>query len=105
MSNLNLKTSTPLRQQVKNEPQIVTEATEILIDSRNDQEFKKKVFIGGYDKELEIIFKQIDSCQKSYAGFLIYGPSGSGKSLLAQAIISKLEVYKLIQINGSEVFR
>ena len=105
LSNLNLKTSTPLRQQVKNEPQIVTEATEILIDSRNDQEFKKKVFIGGYDKELEIIFKQIDSCQKSYAGFLIYGPSGSGKSLLAQAIISKLEGYKLIQINGSEVFR
>jgi len=103
LSNLNLKTSTPVRQ-VKNEPQIVTEATEILIDSRNDEEFKKKVFIGGYDKELEIIFKQIDSCQKSYAGFLIYGPSGSGKSLLAQAIISKLEGYKLIQINGSEIF-
>ena len=63
------------------------------------------ILASNYKFELEIIFKQIDSCQKSYAGFLIYGPSGSGKSLLAQAIISKLEGYKLIQINGSEVFR
>ena len=66
---------------------------------------KKEVFIGGYDKELEIIFKQIKNTLKSYTGFLIYGPSGCGKSLLAQAVISKLEGYKLVQINGSEVYR
>ena len=89
----------------KNEPQIVTEATEISIVSDNYRVPKKEVFIGGYDKELEIIFKQIKNTLKSYTGFLIYGPSGCGKSLLAQAVISKLEGYKLVQINGSEVYR
>ena len=111
-SNLSIKTSTPKRTiNDAEEYKIITEITEFEILENLALESKivtpRSMSIGGVNNELKIIRKAIDSLNfktKSYIGILLYGPSGTGKTLLANVVINELSDFHRININGAEIF-
>ena len=70
---------------------------------------EKPRFVGGLDRELETILSTIqqefsDSTKrKMMTGLLLYGPSGTGKTLLAESLPLRLGV-PMVRIVGPEIF-
>ena len=61
--------------------------------------------VGGLDAEFQSIFQQMEMFKtKSYLGILLFGVSGSGKSLLSQRLQSRLPHFQPITIHGSDIF-
>jgi len=66
-------------------------------------------FVGGLDKELDLIFSYAktelfeQNGKRVTTGILLHGPSGTGKSLLAESLAPKLQV-KVERINGHEIY-
>ena len=105
------KTSTPLRSNTKDNLKgnlgVVTVETVLNVnrDTANIKSEDQEFFVGGLDFETKTILDAIASCDRSYCGCLLYGPSGGGKSLLAQAVANKLKnEFSMISISGSDVF-
>ena len=70
---------------------------------------EKPRFVGGLDRELETILSSLQqefsdsSKRKMMTGLLLYGPSGTGKTLLAESLPLRLGV-PLVRIVGPEIF-
>merc|ERR1719361_3262900 len=70
---------------------------------------EKPRIVGGLDRELETILSTIQqefsvsTAKKMVTGLLLYGPSGTGKTLLAESLPLRLGV-PLVRIVGPEIF-
>jgi len=111
LSGLSIQnTSTPKRSQ--DEFFIVTEISEVKVLNSDGANGKKLPTsggpaIGGVQEELKIIYKTVDSLNslnKNYTGILLYGPSGTGKTLLAEVVMSQFKDFHQIKINGAEIY-
>ena len=80
-----------------------------LVRKKTNTMEEKPRFVGGLDSELETILSAVqhefsDSTKrKMMTGLLLYGPSGTGKTLLAESLPLRLGV-PMVRIVGPEIF-